>query len=48
VSGGSELKGRFEAVRGRGRGLENLHDEELRNVYSSPNIIRMIRSRRVR
>jgi hypothetical protein len=25
-----------------------LHDEELRNLYSSPNIIRMIRSMRIR
>jgi hypothetical protein len=25
-----------------------LHNEELRNLYSSPNIIRMIRSRRMR
>jgi hypothetical protein len=25
-----------------------LHDEELQNLYSSPNIIRMIKSRRMR
>jgi hypothetical protein len=25
-----------------------LHDEELQNLYSSPNIIRMIKSRRIR
>jgi hypothetical protein len=25
-----------------------LHNEELRNLYSSPNIIRMIKSRRMR
>jgi hypothetical protein len=25
-----------------------LHNEELRNLYSSPNIIRMIKSRRIR
>jgi hypothetical protein len=25
-----------------------LHDEELHNLYSSPNIIRMIKSRRMR
>jgi hypothetical protein len=25
-----------------------LHNEELHNLYSSPNIIRMIRSRRIR
>jgi hypothetical protein len=29
-------------------GWKKLHNEELRNVYSSPNIIRMIRSRRIR
>jgi hypothetical protein len=26
----------------------NLHNEELRNLYSSPNIIRTIKSRRMR
>jgi hypothetical protein len=26
---------------------ENLHDEELHNLYSSPSIIRMIKSRRM-
>jgi hypothetical protein len=26
----------------------NLHNEELHNLYSSPNIIRMIKSRRMR
>jgi hypothetical protein len=30
------------------RRLQILHDEELRNLYSSPNIIRMIRSMRIR
>jgi hypothetical protein len=25
-----------------------LHDEELHNIYSSPNIVRMIKSRRMR
>jgi hypothetical protein len=28
--------------------LRKLHNEELHNLYSSPNIIRMIKSRRVR
>jgi hypothetical protein len=28
-------------------GLRKLHNEELRNVYSSPRIIRMIESRRI-
>jgi hypothetical protein len=27
---------------------KKLHNEELRNLYSSPNIIRMIKSRRMR
>jgi hypothetical protein len=30
------------------RGSWNLHVEELGNLYSSPNIIRMIKSRRMR
>jgi hypothetical protein len=30
------------------RDLRKLHNEELHNLYSSPNIIRMIRSRRMR
>jgi hypothetical protein len=29
-------------------GWRKLHNEELHNMYSSPNIIRMIRSRRMR
>jgi hypothetical protein len=29
-------------------GWRKLHNEELRNLYSSPSIIRMIRSRRMR
>jgi hypothetical protein len=29
-------------------GWRNLHDEELHNLYSSPSIIRMIKSRRMR
>jgi hypothetical protein len=29
-------------------GWRKLHNEELHNLYSSPSIIRMIRSRRVR
>jgi hypothetical protein len=28
--------------------LRKLHNEELHNLYSSPNIIRMIKSRRMR
>jgi hypothetical protein len=28
-------------------GLRKLHNEELHNIYSSPNIIRMIKSRRM-
>jgi hypothetical protein len=34
-----------DEVRGDGR---KLHNEELHNLYSSPNIIRMIKSRRMR
>jgi hypothetical protein len=30
------------------RGWRRLHNEELHNLYSSPNIIRMIKSRRIR
>jgi hypothetical protein len=29
-------------------GWRKLHNEELHNMYSSPNIIRMIKSRRIR
>jgi hypothetical protein len=29
-------------------GWRKLHDEELHNLYSSPSIIRMIKSRRIR
>jgi hypothetical protein len=29
-------------------GLRKLHNEELHNLYASPNIIRMIKSRRIR
>jgi hypothetical protein len=28
--------------------MEELHNDELHNLYSSPNIIRMIKSRRVK
>jgi hypothetical protein len=34
-----------DEVKGDGR---KLHDEELHNMYSSPNLIRMIKSRRMR
>jgi hypothetical protein len=30
------------------RGRRNLHNEELHNLYSSPGIIRMTKSRRMR
>jgi hypothetical protein len=30
------------------RGWRKLHDEELHNLYASPNIIRAIKSRRIR
>jgi hypothetical protein len=30
------------------RGWRKLHNEELHNLYSSPSIIRMIKSRRMR
>jgi hypothetical protein len=30
------------------RGWRNLHNEELHNLYSSPSIIRMTKSRRMR
>jgi hypothetical protein len=30
------------------RKLEKMHNEEIHNLYSSPNIIRMIRSRKIR
>jgi hypothetical protein len=36
---------RREEVKG---GWRKLHNEELHNLYSSPNVIRMIRSRRMR
>jgi hypothetical protein len=29
-------------------GLRKLHNEELHNLYSSPNIIRMVKSKRMR
>jgi hypothetical protein len=29
-------------------GLRKLHKEKLHNLYSSPNVIRMIKSRRIR
>jgi hypothetical protein len=29
-------------------GWRKLHNEELQNMYSSPNIVRMIKSRRMR
>jgi hypothetical protein len=33
---------------GSGRRLEKLHNEELDNLYASPNIIRVIKSGRMR
>jgi hypothetical protein len=36
---------RWDGVTGRGR---KLHNEELRDLYSTPSIIRMIKSRRMR
>jgi hypothetical protein len=30
------------------RGLRRLHNDELQNLYASPNIIRVIKSRRMR
>jgi hypothetical protein len=39
----------FEQKRGEmAGGWRKLHNEELRNLYSSPSIIRMIKSRRMR
>jgi hypothetical protein len=34
--------------RGEVTGHRKLHNEELHNLYSSPNILRMIKSRRMR
>jgi hypothetical protein len=36
---------KMDEVRG---GWKKLHNDELHNLYGSPNIIRMIKSRRVR
>jgi len=30
------------------KGMEELHNEELNDLYSSPNIVRVIKSRRMR
>jgi hypothetical protein len=43
------LRGIFDPERDEGiGGWRELHNEELHNLYSSPNIIRMIKSRRKR
>jgi hypothetical protein len=45
----STLRRIFEAKRDEVTGERNkLHNEEIRNLYSSPNIIRQIKSRRMR
>jgi hypothetical protein len=44
-----DLRTIFGPKRGNFTGhWRKLHDEELHNLYSSPNIIRMIKSRRMR
>jgi hypothetical protein len=35
-------------VGGRGRSWRQLHNEELHNIYASPNIIKVIKTRRMR
>jgi hypothetical protein len=43
------LKGMFRPVRdGTAERRGKLHNEDFQNVYSSPNIIRVIKSRRMR
>jgi hypothetical protein len=42
------LKGIFGRERDEVKGWRKLHSEELHNLYSSPDTIRMIKSRRMR
>jgi hypothetical protein len=42
------LRRKFEPKRDEMVGWKKFHNEELHNLYSSPNIIRMIKSRRMR
>jgi hypothetical protein len=42
------LRGTFGQKRDEMVGWRKLHDEELHNLYSSPSIIRIIKSRRIR
>jgi hypothetical protein len=42
------LRGIFGPMRGRTDGWKKLLNEELHNLYSSPDIIRVIKSRRVK
>jgi hypothetical protein len=45
----SVLRGTFGPKRDETReGWTKLHNEELHNVYCSPNVIRMMKSRRIR
>jgi hypothetical protein len=49
VSESRVLRGIFEPKRGKVTGeWRNLHNEELNNLYSSPTIVWVIKSRRMR